>query len=510
MEIKMFHRNFSAEIIAPRAKNRVISMKWGAIGGPESADFESKGQDVWELIERLRCPIEIYGDRKIALWWGYISSITIYDGVLQVTADLERVSNRVRVVFSEVDVAGAIGTKQTTAWGENAASRSEFGKKESTVYLSQGTATLAENFRATVLDRWKYPIPGVRMGSSSKELYARVKCVGWWNTLDWIYYEDITGKESYEDSGSAAQNVGSATSNSRAAQSFQLATSVAWSAQSVSIKIKKVGDPTDNVTVSLCANGASIPGTVLASKSMAGSDLTTSERWIDFKFSSRATLSPATTYWILVQRSGSVSSSNYYAVNVNENLGYTRGLFKIYNGSSYVNRSPDADMVFIVGGVEQTSSQLAKMLSAGEFITNVRSYVNSGVWSCPYRDGNQYTLAEAVELINGGTSNNRRILAVIDQYREAILTEEPAAGYTDIMVSKDYEFFDYLGKPLFKEEIRPGQWARLKDVIPASTDMGLLADISRFFIESVEYKPESGDVSLFQRDEPKVLNFGGV
>jgi hypothetical protein len=77
-------------------------------------------------------------------------------------------------------------------------------------------------------------------------------------------------------------------------------------------------------------------------------------------------------------------------------------------------------------------------------------------------------------------------------------------------MTKHGEFFDYLGKPVKAEDIRPGGWMRLKDVVPASTDTTLLADMTRFFVESVVYYPKDQRVDIVPRDQSKILKFGGI
>jgi hypothetical protein len=511
MDIKFFHRDFSAEIIAPRSKNEVSMLEWNAIGGPEKAQIDVSGQDVWEFIERLRCPVKIYNDRHKVIWWGYVDGVTINDSNLQVSVNLTEFANRVRVSYSQVNVAGTIGEKAISAWAEDATSRNEYGKREKSVFLSQGTSEQALNLQRTLLDRWKYPIPGSKLTSSAGELTAKISCVGWWQSLDWVYYENDSGKEGYEESGSSDQNLGDNSARQIVAQSFQVSSAVGWEAQTIRLRLKKVGTPSDTVSVSLCADGGGVPGTILASASFSGASLGEYQEWIEFTLSARVALSTSTTYWIRVLRSGSISSNNYYVLAVNQDLGYVNGMLKIYTGSSWVTRSPDADMLFAVGGVEETTSQLETMINtSGEFITAVDVDVDSGVYSCPYRDGDQFALAEIIELLNSGTTNHRRVLADVDENRRARLYEEPVAGSYDNLMTKHGEFFDYLGKPVKAEDIRPGGWMRLKDVVPASTDTTLLADMTRFFVESVVYYPKDQRVDIVPRDQSKILKFGGI
>lgn len=60
---------------------------------------------------------------------------------------------------------------------------------------------------------------------------------------------------------------------------------------------------------------------------------------------------------------------------------------------------------------------------------------------------------------------------------------------------------NYSGVPMPDYMARPGRWIRLKDVIPASVDTTRLADISKLFIEEVEWS-RSGGLRITPRDVP--------
>ena len=353
MKAILYHRDFSTEILPPRVDYVVSDLSWAAIGGPDKASIEASGRDAWEMIERLRYPVVILNERNVKVWWGFVNSVTVYDGQIQTSVSLDDVVNRIIVSFSEISDTDKVGEKKLTDWAEDEISRFEYGAKEKFVYLGQGTTAQANNLRDTLLDRWKFPIPGTSVSGRS-ELRASIKCLGWWHTLDWKYYEDS------------------------------------------------------------------------------------------------------------------------------------------------------------VGGTEETTTQLETIIGSGEFITAVDKEVSSGITSDAYREGDKVALAEALDLLNSGTSNLLRILVEVDEYRRARIYEEPVPGYRDMFISKNTEFFDYLGKTIPRSEVRPGMWLRLKDVVPASTDTSKLADMSRFFVEEVVYYPKTKQINVRQRDQSKLLKFGGI
>jgi hypothetical protein len=80
----------------------------------------------------------------------------------------------------------------------------------------------------------------------------------------------------------------------------------------VELSLKKVGNPTDDLTIAICEDdGTGYPSTTeIHSASINGVDLSTTEAWI--RFNIRATLAVGVRYWITVTRSGAASDTDYY------------------------------------------------------------------------------------------------------------------------------------------------------------------------------------------------------
>ena len=63
----------------PEINYQVTSMRWDAVGGCAEASITCYGpeQDLWEMIELLRCPVEIRNETGRAAWWGYINEVQV-------------------------------------------------------------------------------------------------------------------------------------------------------------------------------------------------------------------------------------------------------------------------------------------------------------------------------------------------------------------------------------------------------------------------------------------------
>jgi hypothetical protein len=354
MEVKLQSRSFSEEIIPPKGKYAVKSMSWAAIGGPEKATFEVTGQDTWDLLERLRCGVNIINNQGTNVWWGYVDSIVINDGNLQISISLDEMANKVRVSYSKITATGESEGKALTAWMSDTESIATYGTKEKIQFFSSGTEGEAVSFCNMLLDRFRYPLPGAKISNRS-DLKAIVNCKGWWETLDWKYYNNAS------------------------------ASSVA------------------------------------------------------------------------------------------------------------------------------TTSQIATIVTqCGQFFSGTDIISVSGINTSSKRDGEKTGLDEIIDLLNTGTANDLRLLAVVDENRRVKVYEEPIPNSMDMLVSKFGEFENYMGVKLDKEFVRPGSYVVLKEVLPASVDVSRMADISRFFMESVTYYPDVNRIEISPRDQTKILKFGGV
>lgn len=169
----------------------VQSMGWNAIGGCDTAQIAVKGGDnaLWELVDFLRYPVEIYDDKSRAVWWGYVNEVSINTGAVRFGVSLDNMANRVTVVYSYIAPGSdQVGERRTTEWATDANSVSEYGTKD--LYQSVGGASDAQATALvnTLLDQKKLPIPTLSFSALQPVKTASLYCRGWWSTLDWRQY----------------------------------------------------------------------------------------------------------------------------------------------------------------------------------------------------------------------------------------------------------------------------------------------------------------------------------
>jgi len=192
---RLMDRGFNDPLIIPAVDLIPSQYTWKAIGGPDSAEIDVKttsedSRALWEMLEWLRCPIEIFDHNQNCVWWGYVSEVEINVGALTVGVSLDSMSNRVAALY-ETDT----NQKATTTWAQDDDAVSIYGTKEMLLTSTVVGISAAEFLRDEMLKYYKKPIPQVTISEGTGELSAQLICRGWWQTLDWRYYSAIAGAD---------------------------------------------------------------------------------------------------------------------------------------------------------------------------------------------------------------------------------------------------------------------------------------------------------------------------
>lgn len=510
----IFQSRAFADILLPDLTYRVKRYSKAAIGGPLEAEVEATGtrEGLFELVEHLRAPVEIFNEIHDPRWWGLIQEVRIEWHGIEFGVSLDTMVNKVAVAYTENHF------RQTTPWSTDATSSGEYGTKEDLLSISEITAADALQKRDTWLARRKYPIPVINSNPGGKTERATIYCRGWIDTLDWRHYANASGLEAYETlgTGSPGREIGE-DDRPIFAQAFQLSSASGWSANAVWIRLWKEGAPADNFTLTLRSDSAGDPGAVLATASIAGADVPESATWVEFALSVDVALSTGTTYWIHCARSGGINTTNYYIVGVNQDLGYLNGDAKLYNTGSatWTDASHKGDLNFRVLGDTETTAQITALVSSvGEFFTGSEIEDASGIATNAYRVGDRRALYELLRLLKTGTTNDRRLLAEVTRGRVLRVYEEPAPPTSPdnaYSLSGTGKLYSSNGRAVRPSDCIVAQWCGLGDVIPGTVDLSRVADPSLFFIEEAEYDVDQDEYRILRsRDAKDVFEIGGV
>ncbi len=164
--------------------------------------------------------------------------------------------------------------------------------------------------------------------------------------------------EQTQNDGTLA-NIGNASSSTQVAQSFTPSSSV--SIAQAGVYCAKIGSPTDNIVAEIRSDSSGVPSsTVLAtSDSVASADIS-GNAYVHFTFSSPASLSASTKYWLVLKRSGSVDASNYVVVGMHSGNKYASHGVSTYNGSSWSAEHANNDVRFGLLATTQSLYQITQ------------------------------------------------------------------------------------------------------------------------------------------------------
>lgn len=481
-------------------------------GGPLEAVITAKGSTpaLLDLLRRLRSPVILYSDQAAdAVWWGYLAKVAgavkAASGearLIEIEANLEQMWNRAAVVYSYVAPGtSTVGIRATTAWAQHDASVGAYGYKERLISGAGMTPAAAEAARDTFLSI--YQLPQARLYPTEiQSEQVTLTCKGWWNSLGWRQASRAAGVESHTATDTS-QNLGDVAGNTKIETGFQLTGGEAWSAFNVSVKLAKMGSPADNVLLRLYSDSAGAPGTLLATATIAAADIGTGADWITEDLDTAVALALSTTYHLEVSRSGALDASNYYTVSVDEALGYASGTLKLWNGSAWVARSPDADLGFKVGGVEETTAQIARLADDwGQFISETKILQASGLFTSPYRDGDNPALEEILALLREGASTGKRLTAMVDASRRLLIDDEADYVTGQFTLNAAWELRNQIGGLIPAEECRVGMWVDLADVDPDLISGQFLASPSPVYIRQAIHNARTGITQYVARGQP--------
>jgi hypothetical protein len=495
--VKIEDREFASPIFS-NYRTEPIYFSWSAFGGPKILHLRLTGspRSLLTSLRLLRSPVTVYADNTNPVWWGYVREITLYFGQLKLLVTLDQLFNRVKVQYSFLSPDNHLADQSETVWVEDLGSQTLFGTKEIILHRSKIDDDFAENLADTFLDGHAWP--ETEFSQSHLEdptAHAVVKCSGWFDTLEWKYYENLKNFYANYGPGPGTFEFDQATTSQHPTQRFTA--NANGDLHYAYFQLRKIGSPTSNLYASLRdVSGAEIS----VSNAVLGSTLSANNyTWVKFTFPTPYSLVSGTTYHIGV-RSNSISASNYYGIKTDENQGFIGGYARYYNGASWVNipsvTAPgrSCDLVFRAICMTDTGAQLQAIATAGDqFFTKIVA-PTSGVFISPYRANGYSCLREIQDLMNLGTGS-RLILARVNHLRQLEFYEQPDPKTPTVYLDDQCVFYTSLGQSLKPYNSPVGQFAAYK----GSTDLMQPFDKPNTppsFIGQVEYWPETGGVKI--------------
>jgi len=494
--VKIEERDFSIPIIG-NYKADPVYFSWSAFGGAHIAHLKLTGslRSLLTTTRLLRSPVTIYTHDTTPIWWGYVKEITIYFGELQLFVSLDRLINRVKVQYSFLSPDNHLADQSETDWAEDLASQTEFGIKELILHRSKIDDDFAVSLRDIILSSSAWPETEISQSHLDADAHALVKCSGWFDTLDWKYYENFYNFYANYGPGPGAMDFNQATTYRYPSQLFTATSN--GSLKYAYFQIRKVGAPTRNIVARLRTS----TGTILAtSDPISGATLSEDFAWIKFTFPTPYTLTSGTSYMIGVD-GGTPNAVNYFSIRTDENLSYHNGKGQFYNGSIWRNlynvTTPGygPDLYFRAVCLTDTGTQLLNIATAGNQFFSKIDTTPTGTLTAPYR-ANGYTChREILDLMQLGTINNRLILARVNHLRQLEFYVQPDPKTPTVFLDDGCNFYNAYGEMLKPYNPPVGEFAAYM----GSSELLMPFDQIKTppaFIGQVEYWPETGGVKI--------------
>ncbi len=487
-----YSNDFNTPLPLPGVRTAVTALRWSAIGGCESAGLAATGDalTLMDLANRLRAPVVIYDSRAQPCWWGYLQSVRVCLGGVEVQISLESMANRVAVVYAEL-AAGTTGSgrRAETAWAEDAASIAAYGVKEHRAAQTDASAESAAAFRDALFAAVKTPRALCRQLKLLQPIRAHLVCRGWWETLGWRYYAaGVDALELNDGTPDAWPHLGDTSESpikGALAQRFQFTLGSEMKISRIGLIVFKTASPMPSpLTLALCADNGGAVGAVLASVAVAGGD-TASGEWVERDISPVSATDGA---WYWIQASVAATGAQYYMPAAR-----TGGACKVrdFNTGAWSDLSPAAGLRARLGVQRENAQEVrTAILATGQFITGVDLENASGLSSSQYKSGDETTRHVVEELLRSGTTNGRRLLAEVTLHRRVRVYEEPgrpARGGAALSLDGAGRIYDPYGAAWPLTQDPTGRWCFISDRALPALDLTRLADPGAFFIERATY-----------------------
>lgn len=483
-----------------------VSAQWGC----KSAEIEVIGDErgLWALLENLRYGVTILDEFGTPCWWGFVAEVEVSVGAYTIGLSLDSMANRIAVAYNQVEAGQTeTGDRATTDWAQDDTSVATFGTKEALLTLSDASTDAATRYRNAALGVGKYPVPTISL-HQGQGATATLRCRGWHEILGWRYFQNAGEGARYIYVTADGETFVTTNDYTAIGQTFQLGGAFGCSVTTVRLRAQKIGAPSANLTCELWTNGAGVPGTLLATRSITAASVGTAVDWVSFDFTSaNLTLSPATTYWIVVY--GTTDASNTYQVGVSTAQGYGGGQGQ--QAPSGVWASAGWDMFFEVNATRDTTDVIKDIvLTYGQSVFGlVVSSQASGVIGTGYGDGDTTALQVIEDQLNSGTTGATRLLARVESNRSVSLAPEPASNLNpSFLLEPDGTIKTTYNIPIDPWMCPCGGYARLQGVIPAAVDLTTISNAKLIFIEEAEYDVTSNQLNLTPRGQTNVFDLG--
>lgn len=445
-----------------------ISLSWDSIGGPQRATLRLEDDTIgFESMRNwLGAGIEIYDPFDRLAWWGYVERVSQPLGMTGLESSLEGLANRVAVRYRCMEPGKDFGTIAQTEWKDDLTSQAIFGVKEA--LLEREVLSDEQAMQLRDISLLKMARPARHLQPSTKVSSSQVHCRGWFDRLRWRQWPVHTDLLGHSPNQQGFQSMGASLTQKSLAESFAFPD--ALKVTSVGVRIRKIGNPQDQVRFQLQTDALGQPsGTVRAEGVLVASAIPAeSYSWVSVWFASPCGVTAGERLWLVAAREGAVSSTNYFSLGVDENLGFSGGRLLLQDASlnQWKARTPDADLLFKLTALSDSVDLMTEMVEKTGGFTGFSYEAGTG-FSLPYVSHSGLDCHAAfLELLRLGTPTLGNLLVEVNSKRHLRVFPQPSVVLPRYRLGRDGRIKDEVGRDLEPAWNAVGNWLKSENGFP--------------------------------------------
>ena len=437
-----------------------LNLSWDAIGGPQQAllSVENDAIDFAELQSLLGSGVEIFDPSDRLAWWGYVDRVSQPIGTTGLESSLDDLANRVAVHYRSLEPGKDYGAIAQTDWKDDLTSQDIYGIKELLLKCGVLSEEQALLLRDTSLKRLALPVS--QLLPATKASKSQVICRGWFERMRWRQWPARTDILGHSPIQQGYQSLGASLAQKSLAQSCQFPDAV--NIASISVRMRKIGAPQDQVRFQIQTDAAGQPsGTIRAEAVLLASAIPTeSYNWVSVSFTSPCAVAANESLWLVLTRDGAASSTVYFSLGLDENLGFPSGNLLLLDVSlnEWRQRTPDADLLFKLNTLSD-SVELMEQVSQASGCINDFSYEAGAGGSLPYvSEAGMDCQAAFLQLLSLGTPELDRLLVEVNSKRHMRVFTQPAVGSPVFWLGRGGRIKNEVGRDLEPAWHAVGNW----------------------------------------------------
>lgn len=279
---------------------------------------------------------------------------------------------------------------------------------------------------------------------------------------------------------------------------------------SVGLWLAKVGQP-GNVQIDVAVNDNGFPGEVLGTATIPASAVGVSAAFVMGALERPLVLTYNAQGYYLVVRAAGTSAISYYTLTLDATASYAAGAALQKSGDVWAPGAGDMPFRLYANSMVETGQQIQALLTSyGQFFAGVYMNSMSGVISESYRSGDTDALTEIEKLLEGGTSNQRRLLARVNFDRTVEVFEQQVQPLNPMVEWRDDGRMYYRSGAGVESTFDPtGKYVSLEPVLRSARFVSVVTGSQNEFIDW-SARDADGFLSTTATDWVNPNNFGKV